>query len=68
VNNAFFGAVDEAGLMARRGMGDQDVTTGNTYAPWEEPPRWGAPGDPREIPIRGGTDPHPQDPMCPGPG
>ncbi len=66
-NNAFFGVVDEVGLVARRGPGDQDVTSGNTFAPWEEPPPWGAPGDPRAIPIPGGPDPAPQDPMCPGP-
>ncbi|MBX3269834.1 MAG: hypothetical protein KF729_06215 [Sandaracinaceae bacterium] len=66
-NNVFYGVVDEAGLRARAGSGDQDVTTGNTYHPWEDPPPWGALGDPRDIALGDPPDPHPQDPMCPGP-
>lgn len=66
-NNDFYGVVDEAGLVARMGAGDQDVTTDNTYRPWQDPPAWGDPGDPREVPLTAAPDPHPQDPSCPGP-
>lgn len=66
-NNDFYGVVDEAGLIARMGMGDQDVTSDNVYQAWETPPPWDEPGDPRLIPLPQSPDPDPQDPMCPGP-
>ncbi len=67
-NNRHFGENDEAGQRARLpASGDHDWITGNTYAPWEDPPPWRAPGDPRAIPLPAPAVPDPQDPACPGP-
>jgi hypothetical protein len=67
-NNAHFGVIDEAGQLARLpATGDHDYTSDNTYAPWQEPPPWEPPGDPRSIPLPAPATPDPQDPNCPGP-
>jgi hypothetical protein len=46
--NAFFGSITEDKQRAaqiRHGAG-RDYLSGNTFAPWRQPPAWTAPGDP----------------------
>jgi len=66
-NNTLFGVITEADQRARLTTGDQDYTTDNTFQPWQEPPPWGPPGDPRAVPLPAPATPDPQDPSCPGP-
>lgn len=51
--NAIFGDFTADGMRAEamRNGAMHDYTTGNTYGPWQDPPPWGAPGDPTLVPL-----------------
>jgi hypothetical protein len=52
-SNSFFGSFTAAAqrrVQTFHGQG-RDYLSGNTYAPWQPPPRWEAPGDPASVPL-----------------